>query len=88
MKMLSVSEAAGNLAKWLKLAVAGEDIAIRADGNIVALHPLPAAATAEKLSPREALRRLQAEARLTPEQADRYLQEVRTERLATETRTA
>ena len=37
MKTLTISEAAGNLTKWLKLAVAGEDIAIRTDDNVVAL---------------------------------------------------
>jgi hypothetical protein len=40
----------------------------------------------EFLSPREALRQLQAEARLTLEQARDYLEELRTERLAAETR--
>ena len=83
MKMLTISEAAGNLAKWLKLAVAGEDIAIRADDTVVALRPLPAA-TEEKLAPREALRLLQRDARLTAQEADRYLEEVRAERFAAE----
>jgi hypothetical protein len=40
----------------------------------------------ECLSPREALRRLQAEARLTSGQAQQYLNEVHDERLATEAR--
>jgi antitoxin (DNA-binding transcriptional repressor) of toxin-antitoxin stability system len=82
MKTLTVSEAANNLAKWLRLAVAGEDIAIRADDGVVALRPLPGAKTAEKLTPREALRLLQRNARLTPQDADHYLEEVRAERLA------
>ncbi|HEY2329756.1 MAG TPA: hypothetical protein VGI63_08080 [Verrucomicrobiae bacterium] len=82
MKTLTISEAAGNLSKWLKMAVAGEDIAIRTDDNVIALRPLPASAGAEKLSPREALRRLQSDARLTPAEADSYLNEVHAERLA------
>jgi hypothetical protein len=40
----------------------------------------------ERLSPREALHRLQAEARLTPDQAQQYLNEVYDERLAAEAR--
>jgi hypothetical protein len=38
----------------------------------------------ETLAPREALRRLQEEGRLTQEQATRYLRDVREERLAAE----
>ena len=38
----------------------------------------------EKVTPREALRRLQADARMTPDQAEGYLREVREERLAAE----
>ena len=82
MKTLTISEAADDLAKWLRLAVAGEDITIRADDRVVALHPLPAERNPEKLSPREALRLLQQSARLTPQDADHYLEEVRAERLA------
>jgi hypothetical protein len=40
----------------------------------------------EGLSPRETLRRLQAEARLTPDQAPQSLNEVHNERLAAEAR--
>ena len=43
-------------------------------------------AGAEQLSPREALRRMQEEGRLQPEQAKQYLREAREERLATEDR--
>ena len=43
-------------------------------------------AVTETLSPREALRRLQEDARLRPEEAERYLREVREERLAAEKR--
>ena len=82
MKTLTVSEAADDLAKWLRLAVAGEDIAIRADDRVVALHPLPAETTPKIASPREALRTLQQNARLTAKDADHYLEEVRAERLA------
>jgi antitoxin (DNA-binding transcriptional repressor) of toxin-antitoxin stability system len=85
MKTLTVSEAADDLAKWLRLAVAGEDITIRADDRVVALYPLPVGKPLEKLSPREALRLLQEKARLTPKDADHYLEEVRAERLSAET---
>ena len=88
MKMLSISEAAGDLAGWLKLAVAGEDIAIRTGDNIIALRPIAEPAGPEALSPREALRRLQQDGRLTSTLADRYLEEVHVERLAAETRVA
>jgi hypothetical protein len=40
----------------------------------------------EHLSPREALRCLQTEARLTPDQAQQYLNEVYDEQLAAEAR--
>jgi hypothetical protein len=40
----------------------------------------------EDLTPREALRLLQAHSRLTPQQAEGYLREVREERLAGEGR--
>lgn len=88
MKTLTISEAANNLAKWLKLAVAGEDIAIRTDDQVVALRPLTTVSAAEKLAPREALRLLQRDARLTAQEADHYLEEVRAERLAAETAVA
>ena len=88
MKTLSISEAARDLANWLKQAVAGEEIAIRSDDTIVALRPLPSSGTAKIPSPREALRRLQMEAHLTPAQAESYLQEVHAERIAAEKRSA
>lgn len=88
MKTLTVSEAAGDLAEWLKLAVAGEDIAIRTGDKIVMLCPVAASTANEELTPREALRRLQSDARLTVHQADDYLKEVRAERLAAEIRAA
>lgn len=86
MKTLSISEAARDLANWLKQAVAGEDIGIQSDNTVVALRPLPADrnAYAESLPPREALRKLQQAAQLSPAQAESYLHEVHAERLATE----
>ena len=88
MKTLTISEAARDLAVWLKQAVAGEEIVIRSDNHIVALRPLPESGTADLPSPREALRHLQQAAHLTPAQAENYLHEVRVERLAAEKRSA
>jgi len=73
----------------LKQAIAGVEIGIRSNNTIVALHPLPLAdrkAEAETLSPREALRQLQQEAHLSETQAAEYLNEVHSERLASENR--
>jgi hypothetical protein len=89
MRTLSLEEAVNGLGRWLELAVAGEDIRIRKGDAIVELRPVSAPGSTganEHLSPREALRRLQAEARVTPEQARQYLNEVHDERLATEAR--
>ncbi len=88
MKMLTISEAAGNLAGWLKLAGAGEEIAIRTDDNLIALRPIPPAGASATLTPREALQSLQQAARLTSAQADDYLNEVHAERISAETRAA
>ncbi|MEO8426174.1 MAG: hypothetical protein ABI651_03595 [Verrucomicrobiota bacterium] len=91
MKTISISEAASNLAGWLKQVLAGEEIGIRTGNMVVLLRPQPAASNeqeAEQLSPREALRRLQQDARLTPVQAESYLDEVHAERLAAEGRGA
>jgi antitoxin (DNA-binding transcriptional repressor) of toxin-antitoxin stability system len=87
MKTLTISEAVRDLAGWLKQAIAGEDIAIRSDDNVVALRPLPPQGAAV-LSPREALRQLQCAARLSPAQAESYLREVHAERVASEKRPA
>lgn len=86
MKTLTISEAARDLATWLKQAIAGEEIGIRSDNNVVALRPIPSdgTANAESLSPREALRKLQQAAHLSPAQAESYLREVHAERLAAE----
>ncbi len=88
-KTLTVEEAMNGLGKWLELAVAGEGIRIREGDALVELRPVSekdGARTSEQMSPREALRRLQAEARLTPNQAQEYLQELRAERMAAESR--
>jgi antitoxin (DNA-binding transcriptional repressor) of toxin-antitoxin stability system len=85
-KTLTVNEAVRNLASLLKQAIAGEEIGIRSDDTVVVLRPLRSKALAESLSPREALRRLQAEAHLSPAQAESYLQEVHAERVAAEKR--
>ncbi len=87
MKTLTINEATSNLAEWLQQAVAGEEIAIRTGNTLVVLRPQPGAGNGpdpEPLSPREALRRLQQDARLTPAQAESYLNEVRAERIAAE----
>lgn len=88
MKTLTVEEAVAGLGRWVERALAGEQIQIRQGDAVVELRPARPAQSAatEALSPREALRRLQEEARLKPEQAAQYLREVREERLAAEDR--
>ena len=89
MRTLSLEEAVSGLGRWLELAIAGEDIRIRKGDAVVELRPVAASGPSssnEPLSPREALRCLQAEARLTPDQAQQYLNEVYDERLAAEAR--
>ncbi len=89
MRTLTVEEAIAGLGGWVERASAGEDIRIRKGDTVVELRPIPqsvAASSEESLSPREALHRLQAEARLTPERAQQYLNEVYDERLAAEAR--
>jgi hypothetical protein len=89
MRTLSLEEAVSGLGRWLERAIAGEDIRIQNGDAVVELRPVPASgppSTSERLSPREALRRLQAEGRLTPNQAQQYLNEVYDERLAAEGR--
>jgi hypothetical protein len=86
---LSLAESVSGLGRWLELAIAGEDIRIRKGDAVVDLRPVGASgppSSNERLSPREALRRSQTEARLTPEQAQQYLNEVHDERLAGEAR--
>jgi len=86
MKTLTVEEATSGLGRLVELALAGEQIQIRQGSGVVELRPAPTgqAATKEQLTPREALRRLQEEGRLTPQQAESYLREVGEERLATD----
>ena len=88
MKTLTVEEAVAGLGGWMDRALAGEQIQIRKGDALVELRPAqPTRSTGtELLSPREALRRLQEDARLRPEQAENYLREVRDERLAAEDR--
>ena len=86
MKSLTVEEATPGLGQLVELALAGEQIQIRKGNGIVELRPTGNAAPDgdKPLSPREALRRLQEEGRLTPQDAQRYLNQVREERLAAE----
>jgi antitoxin (DNA-binding transcriptional repressor) of toxin-antitoxin stability system len=88
MKTLTVEEAVAGLGRWLDQALAGEQIQIRKGDAVVELRPARPAQSAvtEALSPREALRLMQEESRLTREQAEQYLHEVREERLAAEDR--
>jgi len=88
MKTLTVEEAVAGLGRWVERAVAGEQIQIRKGDAVVELRPAHPdhPAGGEQMSPREALRRMQEEARLKPEQAEQYLREVREERLASEDR--
>jgi hypothetical protein len=88
MKTLTVEEATPGLGRLVDLALAGEQIQIRKGSGIVELRPAQSDQMAgkEQLTPREALRQLHAEGRLTPQQAETYLGEVREERLATDGR--
>jgi hypothetical protein len=89
MKTLSAQEASQDLGRWLQRAMGGEQIAIHDGACAVLLQPLPAPPKSpgpERLSPREALRLMQEESCLTPEQAERYMREVREERLTAEAR--
>ncbi len=86
MKTLTVEEAMPGLGRLVDLALAGEQIQIRKGNGVVESRPAQQVqrVNEEALAPREALRRLQEEARLTPQQAERYLHDVREERLAAE----
>ncbi len=88
MKTLTVEEATPGLGRLVDLALAGEQIQIRKGNGVVELRPANPAqpAAAEQSTPREALRRLQEEGRLTSVQAERYLNQVREERLAADDR--
>jgi antitoxin (DNA-binding transcriptional repressor) of toxin-antitoxin stability system len=83
MKTLTVQEASESLSEWLRRAVHGEEIAIHEGDCTVMLQPLANinAAQMRNPKPREALRKLQECARVTPEEAEDYLREIRDERL-------
>ncbi len=86
MKTLTVEEATPGLGRLVELALAGEQIRIRKGSGVVELCPALTTPPSieEQLTPREALRRLQEEGRLSPQQAEGYLREVREERFAAE----
>jgi len=89
MRTLTVEEAGAGLAQWLELALAGEQVQIRRGDAVVELRPMPMtqlASAQAQTGPREALRRLQEDARLTPSQAESYLCDLGEERLAVEER--
>jgi hypothetical protein len=88
MRTLTVEEATSGLGRLVELALAGEHIQIRKGSGVVELRPAPATRTTddENLTPTEALRQLQAGARLTTQQAQAYLTELREERLTSEGR--
>jgi hypothetical protein len=88
MKTLTVEEATTGLGRLVELALAGEQVQIRNESGIVELRPAraPEPAVNEKLTAREALRLLQENARMTPQQAERYASDLREERLAAEDR--
>jgi len=77
-----------SLFRALDVALEAVQIQIRKGSGIVELRPAQAAKAAvnETLTPREALRLLQEDARMTPSQAEAYLRQLREERLAAENR--
>lgn len=86
MKTLTVEEAGAGLARWVERALADEQIRIRKGDAVVELRPAypDRPVGSGQLTPRDALRQLQKEARLKPEHAERYLRELREEHLAAE----
>ncbi|HEY3863576.1 MAG TPA: hypothetical protein VGO59_17000 [Verrucomicrobiae bacterium] len=88
MKTLTVEEATPSLGRLVELALAGEQIQIRQGSGVVEVRPAQAvqAAVDENLTPREALRLLQKDARLAPRQAEEYLRELHEEQLTAESR--
>jgi hypothetical protein len=78
MKSLTVEEAIPGLGRLVDLALAGEQIQIRKGNGVVELRPASVSQTAlgVNLAPREALRQLQEDSRLTPAQAEAYLREL------------
>lgn len=81
-----MEEATPGLGQLVDLALAGEQIQIRKGNGAMELRPAETIQPLndEQLTPREALRRLQEDGRLTSQQAERYLNEVHDERLAAE----
>ena len=63
-----------------------EKLPEKASGLLTILLPAGGAPNGERMSPQEALRTLQQQAKLTTAQAEAYLNEVRAERLAAEER--
>ncbi len=88
MKTLTVEEATPGLGRLVELALAGERIRIGKGRDVVELRPAECApaTTREAIDPREALRRLQKMGGLTESEAEKYLSDVRLERLASEDR--
>ena len=88
MKTLTVEEATPGLGRLVELALAGEQIQIRNGSGAVELRPTQGLRTTahENLAPREALRLLQRDARLTPQQVEVYRRELHEERLAAESK--
>ena len=88
MKTLTVEEATTGLGQLVELALAGEQIQIRKGNGVVELRPAAAIQPTvnKELKPREALKSLQGEGRLTAEQAEQYLREIRDERAASDGR--
>jgi antitoxin (DNA-binding transcriptional repressor) of toxin-antitoxin stability system len=86
MKLLTVEEATAGLGQLVERALAGEQIQIRQGSGVVELRPAEKIqpVNSQHLAPREALRQLQADGRLTSQQAEQYLNEVRAERVASE----
>jgi len=81
MKSLTVQEASCHLTELLHSAVEGEEITIRDGAYAVLLQPVVPQPVSQ-MRGREALRRLQAQSKLTPALAETYLQDVKCERLA------
>lgn len=88
MRTLTVEEAGAGLDRWVDLALAGEQICIRKGSALVELRPAspPSGPDQARLAPRDALRCLQEEARLSPQEAEAYWRSVREERRAAEER--
>ena len=84
MTTLTVQEATQGLGGWLRRAVNGERIAINEGGTLVLLQPVGTDSPDVPIpqDARHALRTLQAHPSLSATQADKYLQELREERLA------